>query len=140
MYASLIPTFRQGHSTDACDALQTRLMESLLTISRLPDPTPRPATLRNTASELRAGILDLLWDSNKLAFYDSNSTSNARNDFYSAATFYPFWAGIVPPTFLSDRARTFGAFSASNLVMNRCNGIFPATFVETSLQWDLPSA
>lgn len=92
------------------------------------------------ALEIRGGIMDLFWDPKKLAFYDYNLTSNARNDFYSAATFYPFWAGIVPPEVLSDQHKAFGAFSAVNLVLNRYNGTFPATFVETTLQWDSPNA
>ena len=100
----------------------------------------KATTHRDTASGIRAGILDLFWDSNKLAFYDYNLTSNARNSFYSAATFYPFWVGIVPPGVLSDQGKAFGAFSAINLVMNRYNGTFPTSFVETGLQWDLPNA
>ena len=89
---------------------------------------------------LRAGILDLFWDSNKLAFYDYNLTSNARNNLYSAATFYPFWVGIIPPDVLSDQGKAFGVFSAINMVMDRYNGTFPTTFIETGLQWDLPNA
>lgn len=102
--------------------------------------TSKATSHRNAASKLRAGILDLFWDSNKLAFYDYNLTSNARNNFYSAANFYPFWVGIVPPDVLSDQGKAFGAFSSINLVMNRYNGTVPATFVETGLQWDLPNA
>jgi alpha,alpha-trehalase len=47
-----------------------------------------------TAASIRTGILDLFWDPSKLAFYDFNLTSNSRNSFL-AATFYPFWAGII---------------------------------------------
>jgi alpha,alpha-trehalase len=67
-------------------------------------------------------------------------TSNARNGFYSSANFYPFWVGIVPPDVLNDQSKAFGAFASINLVMNRYNGTFPASFVETGLQWDMPNA
>lgn len=102
--------------------------------------TSKATSHRNTASKLRAGILDLFWDSNKLAFYDYNLTSNARNNLFSTATFYPFWVGIFPHEVLSDQGKAFGAFSSVNLVVNRYNGTFPTTFVETSLQWDFPNA
>jgi len=95
---------------------------------------------RDTASKLRDGILDLFWDSKKLAFYDYNLTSNSRNDLYSTATFYPFWVGIVPPDVLRDQSKAFGAFASINLVMNRYNGTLPTTFIETGLQWDMPNA
>ena len=102
--------------------------------------TSKATSHRNSASKLQAGILDLFWDSNKLAFYDYNLTSNARNNIYSVATFYPFWVGIVPPDVLSDQSKAFGAFASINLVLNRYNGTLPVTFVETGLQWDLPNA
>jgi len=102
--------------------------------------TSKATSHNNTASKLHAGILDLFWDSNKLAFYDYNLTSNARNSLYSLATFYPFWVGIVPPDVLSDQSKAFGAFSSINMVMSRYNGTLPTTFIETGLQWDLPNA
>ena len=105
-----------------------------------PASAAKATTHRNTAARLRTGILDLFWDSDKLAFYDYNLTSNARNSVYSTATFYPFWVGIVPSDVLSDQSKAFGAFSAINLVMNRYNGTIPTTFIETGLQWDLPNA
>jgi alpha,alpha-trehalase len=102
--------------------------------------TSQAATHRDTASKLRTAILDLFWDSNKLGFYDFNLTSNARGDFYTPATFYPFWVGIIPPEVLSDQSKAFGAFASIHLVMNRYNGTYPSSFVETGLQWDMPSS
>ena len=102
--------------------------------------TSEASSHRETASELRAGILDLFWDSKKLSFYDYNLTSNARNNIYSAAAFCPFWVGIFPSDILSDQSKAFGAFASVNLVMNRYNGTLPATFLDTSLQWDFPNA
>ncbi|KZT28701.1 glycoside hydrolase family 37 protein [Neolentinus lepideus HHB14362 ss-1] len=92
------------------------------------------------ASSLRAGILDLFWDPSKLAFYDFNLTSSSRNSLFSAATFYPLWSGIVPDEVLADQSKAFGVFSALNMVLNRYNGTFPVTFLETGLQWDAPNA
>ena len=102
--------------------------------------TSKATSHRNTASKLHDGIIDLFWDSNKLAFYDYNLTSNARNGIYSVATFYPFWVGIVPPEVSKNQSKAFGAFASINLVMNRYNGTLPTTFIETGLQWDLPNA
>ncbi|GJE92605.1 glycoside hydrolase family 37 protein [Phanerochaete sordida] len=95
---------------------------------------------RSTASTIRAGILDLFWDPTKLAFYDFNQTSNARNDIFTTATFYPLWNGIVPDELLSSTQNAFGFFSVVNMVLNRYNGTVPVTFVESGLQWDAPNA
>lgn len=92
------------------------------------------------AANIRAGILDLFWDSSKLAFYDFNLTSNTRNGFFSVATYYPPWAGIVPEELVSDSTKAFGFFSSINMVLRRYNGTYPTTFVESGLQWDAPNA
>lgn len=97
------------------------------------------ATHLAVAASLREGILDLFWDSSKLAFYDYNLTSNARNDLYSAATFYPLWNGIIPDEVLESTENAFGFFAGLNLVLNRYNGTMPVTFLETGLQWDAPN-
>ncbi|KAI0060461.1 glycoside hydrolase family 37 protein [Artomyces pyxidatus] len=93
-----------------------------------------------TAASIRAGILDLFWDSSKLAFYDFNLTSNTRNSIFTAATFYPLWAGIIPDEILSSASNAFGFFSSINMVLHRYNGTFPTTFIESGLQWDAPNA
>lgn len=80
-------------------------------------------------------MLDLFWDNQKLAFYDFNTTSNARNTIWSTATFYPLWAGIVPPELASSSQNAFGFFSVVNMVLNRYNGTVPVTFLETGQQW-----
>ncbi|KAI0823980.1 glycoside hydrolase [Trametes gibbosa] len=95
---------------------------------------------RATADTFRAGILDLLWDASKLAFYDFNLTSNARNEIFTAATFYPLWNGIIPDEVLSSSQNAFGVFAALNMVLNRYNGTFPVTFLESGQQWDAPNA
>ncbi|KAI9454058.1 trehalase [Lactarius psammicola] len=92
------------------------------------------------AANIRAGILDLFWDSSKLAFYDFNLTSNSRNNIFSAATFYPLWAGITPDEVLSSSTNAFGFFSSINMVLRRYNGTYPTTFIESGLQWDAPNA
>lgn len=91
---------------------------------------------RQIAANLRAGVLDLMWDAEKLAFYDFNLTANARNAAFTAANFYPMWSGIIPDEILASQPNAFGYFAAVNLVLNRYNGTFPATFVDwTGLQW-----
>ncbi|KAL7279642.1 hypothetical protein ACG7TL_006048 [Trametes sanguinea] len=98
------------------------------------------AAHRSTAASIRAGILDLFWDSSKLAFYDFNLTSNARSNLFTAATFYPLWNGIIPDELLSSSDNAFGAFATLNMVLNRYNGTLPVTFLETGQQWDAPNA
>ncbi|KAG6810112.1 hypothetical protein H0H92_013254 [Tricholoma furcatifolium] len=97
------------------------------------------STHLTAAADLRAAILDLFWDSSKLAFYDYNVGTNARNTFFSAANFYPLWSGIVPPEILNSSTNAFSYFSSLNLVLNRYNGTFPSTFVESGQQWDAPN-
>ncbi|TFK40489.1 trehalase [Crucibulum laeve] len=92
------------------------------------------------AAALRSGIIDLLWDPTKLAFYDFNLASNSRNDVFSAATFYPLWSGIIPDEVLKNETAAFGVFSSLNMVLNRYNGTFPTTFIDSGLQWDAPNA
>ncbi|KIJ59066.1 glycoside hydrolase family 37 protein [Hydnomerulius pinastri MD-312] len=99
------------------------------------------ANHRQVAASIRAGILDLMWDSNKLAFYDFNVTANARNSIFSVATYYPAWNGIFADEVLSSQSNAFGYFSAVNMVMNKYNGTVPTTFVDwTGLQWDAPNS
>ncbi|KJA17435.1 glycoside hydrolase family 37 protein [Hypholoma sublateritium FD-334 SS-4] len=91
------------------------------------------------AASLKAGILDLCWDSQKLAFYDFILDTNSRNTIFSVAAFYPFWVGIIPPQVLSNATAAFQVFSSVNMVLNRYNGTFPSTFIQTGLQWDAPN-
>ncbi|KAH8114772.1 trehalase [Phellopilus nigrolimitatus] len=93
-----------------------------------------------TAENLRAAILDLFWDPTKLAFYDFNLTSNDRNSIFTAAHFYPMWSGIIPDELLANETAAFGAFASINMVMNKYNGTFPSTFIESGQQWDAPNA
>ncbi|KIP05208.1 glycoside hydrolase family 37 protein [Phlebiopsis gigantea 11061_1 CR5-6] len=98
------------------------------------------STHNSAAATLHDGILDLFWDPTKLAFYDFNLTSNARNSIFTAATFYPLWNGIVPTELASNASAAFGFFASVNMVLNRYNGTFPVTFLESGLQWDAPNA
>jgi len=91
------------------------------------------------AAALKAGILDLHWDSAKAAFYDFVLDTNKRSNVFSVAAFYPFWNGIIPPQVANDEKTAFGVFSSVNMVLNRYNGTYPTTFVDTGLQWDAPN-
>ncbi|KAF9478211.1 trehalase [Pholiota conissans] len=92
------------------------------------------------AASLKAGILDLFWDSQKLAFYDFILDTNSRNTIFSVAAFYPFWVGIIPSEVEQDASTAFKVFSSVNMVLNRYNGTFPSTFIDTGLQWDAPNS
>ncbi|PCH40410.1 glycoside hydrolase family 37 protein [Wolfiporia cocos MD-104 SS10] len=98
------------------------------------------ATHTAFADSLREAVLDVCWDSEKLAFYDFNLTSQNHSTVFSAATFYPLWNDIVPAELLESADNAFGYFSSVNLVLTRYNGSFPVTFLETGLQWDAPNA
>jgi alpha,alpha-trehalase len=50
---------------------------------------------RDVASKIRASVLDLFWDADRLGFYDFNLTSHSRNTQLTAAHWYPLWAGIM---------------------------------------------
>jgi alpha,alpha-trehalase len=97
------------------------------------------STHRAAAAALHTAVLDLLWDANKLAFYDFNLATHSRKDFFSAANFYPLWSGIIPDEIIRDENAAFGHFASLNLVLNRYNGTFPTSFVNTGLQWDCPN-
>lgn len=71
----------------------------------------------------------------QLSFYDFSLRTNSRNNVFSSATWYPYWSGIIPDEVLSNETNAFKAFSAVNMVLNRYNGSFPTTFLETGLQW-----
>jgi len=71
----------------------------------------------------------------QLAFYDFILNTNSRSNVFSAATFYPFWSGIIPDQVAKDEKSAFGVFASLNLVLNRYNGTFPPTFVDSGLQW-----
>ncbi|KAF8546600.1 hypothetical protein OG21DRAFT_1527722 [Imleria badia] len=84
---------------------------------------------------IRAGILDLVWDALKLAFYAFNLTSNARNSVFTVVTFYPYGPPVSSPTRSLLLPNAFGYFSAVNMVTNKYNGT-SITFVDwTGLQW-----
>lgn len=77
----------------------------------------------------------MFWDANRLAFYDFNLTANARNTQFTAAHWYPLWANIIPDEIQSSKEKAFGAFASLNFALRRYNGTYPATFLETGLQW-----
>jgi alpha,alpha-trehalase len=116
------------------------VLSNLYEISGPTRNTSQASNHRTQAASLREAILDLHWDSSKLAFYDFNMTANARNDIFTTATFYPLWAGIVPDELTSNSTNAFGFFASVNMVLNRYNGTFPVTFIESGLQWDAPNA
>ncbi|KZT57237.1 glycoside hydrolase family 37 protein, partial [Calocera cornea HHB12733] len=90
--------------------------------------------------ELGRAVLDLMWDEERVAFYDWNLTANARGDVFSAAHYYPFWNNIIPPSLLSNATRLRQAFGTLNLMLDMYNGSVPVTFLNTGLQWDFPNA
>ncbi|KAJ7205259.1 trehalase [Mycena pura] len=122
--------------------LNSILYKNRVLMAQLYGASNRTAAARHTAAAaaIKAGVLDLCWNATKLAFYDFNLAAKAQNSVFSAATFYPFWSGIVPPEVLASSENAFGAFAALNMVLNRYNGTMPVTFIDTGLQWDAPNA
>lgn len=94
---------------------------------------------RQSAEARKAAILDLMWDPEKVAFYDFNSTAGARSGFFSAAAFYPLWNDIWPKEVLADESKTQALFASVGLVLAQYNGTFPATFITSGAQWDAPN-
>ncbi|GLB38558.1 putative alpha-trehalose glucohydrolase [Lyophyllum shimeji] len=127
-------------NTIAVDLNSILYKNHVLLASLYASDDPAAASAHTTAAAaLLAGILDLFWDSTKLAFYDFNLATKARNTVFSAANFYPLWSGIIPNEILSGQDKAFGYFSSLNLVLNRYNGTFPTTFIDSGLQWDAPN-
>jgi alpha,alpha-trehalase len=91
-------------------------------------------------NQLRDGILDLCWNSSKLAFYDFNLKTQSQNGILTAANFYPLWSGIYPTEVLNNSSNAFAHFASLNLVLRKYNGTFPASFVNSGQQWDAPNA
>lgn len=94
----------------------------------------------DSAADLKDAIIDLCWDAEKLAFYDFNLNGTERSTFFSAAHFYAFWNDIIPDEVLNSTENAFKAFSSVNLVMNRYNGTYPVSFIESGLQWSVLSS
>ncbi|KAG8956096.1 hypothetical protein FRC03_010962 [Tulasnella sp. 419] len=121
----------------------TRTFTPTSTDTAVPSPTStggsKPDLYRQSAAQLKAAILDLMWDSSKLSFYDFNITSNSRSGFYSAAAFYPAWNDIWPDEVLVDEQKAIGMFASVGVVLAKYNGTFPATFLTTGMQWDAPN-
>lgn len=127
-FTFFVSSFRVLHSSDRSHVILADFYTSQ-------NNSTAAQTHTQAAATLHEAILDIFWDPSKLAFYDFNTTSNARNALFSAATFYPLWNGIVPGELLSSRQNAIGFFSAVNMVLNRYNGTMPVTFLETGLQW-----
>ncbi|KAG8888342.1 hypothetical protein FRB98_007916 [Tulasnella sp. 332] len=129
-------------------SVSIRITKSLSKRAESRDKRIMHATLANqhraNAALRKAAILDLMWDPEKMAFYDFNLTSNARNGFFSAAHFYPMWNGIWPEEVTRGgkhaEAVARKMFAPVGLVLSRYNGTFPATFLKTGAQWDAPNA
>lgn len=100
----------------------------------------RAAYHTSVAATLKSAILDLFWEPSTLAFYDFNTTANARSTWFSPAAFYPYWSGIVPDEVATNATNAQAAFASVRFVFSRYNGTFPASFVQTGLQWDAPNA
>ncbi|EJU03036.1 glycoside hydrolase [Dacryopinax primogenitus] len=90
--------------------------------------------------DLREAVLDLMWDEERVAFYDWNLTAGERGTVFSSAHYYPFWNNIIPPSLLGNATRLRQAFGSLNLMLDMYNGSVPVTFLNTGLQWDFPNA
>ncbi|KAJ1306067.1 hypothetical protein OPQ81_010779 [Rhizoctonia solani] len=102
------------------------------------------------ASLLKTAVLDLHWDEAKAGFYDFElnahdskaeeaRTGRTRN-FWSGATFAPFWSGIWPESVRTNQSKTMEAFAGMRDLLKRYEGPLPATVIKSGQQWDFPNA
>ncbi|CAO1638787.1 unnamed protein product [Sympodiomycopsis kandeliae] len=101
---------------------------------------------RSLAQKRKDGILDVLWDRERLWFYDFNMTANARATNWAASGVWPYWANIIPTQFLNSKipvanrsAELQRSFSGIRYILDRYNGSLPTTLIETGQQWDYPN-
>lgn len=73
------------------------------------------------------------------SLYDFNSTSNDYSELWSAAGFYPYWAGIIPDEVLGSADTAQSAFSGLRYILDRYNGSIPTTLIDSGQQWDFPN-
>ncbi|KAF8740507.1 Alpha-trehalose glucohydrolase, partial [Rhizoctonia solani] len=102
------------------------------------------------ASLLKSAILDLHWNENKTGFYDFELDTHGSKlkgprtgrikNFWSGATFTPFWSGIWPESVRTNQSRTMEAFSGMRDLLKRYGGPLPATVTKSGQQWDFPNA
>ncbi|TIB12944.1 hypothetical protein E3P92_02430 [Wallemia ichthyophaga] len=94
---------------------------------------------RERAEEIKEAILDLNWDDSEdsLVFKDFNTTSSDYSDAWSLASYYPYWAGIIPGSVLGSTDTAQSAFAGLRFVLDRYNGSLPATLFESGMQWDM---
>ncbi|ELU42026.1 trehalase [Rhizoctonia solani AG-1 IA] len=81
------------------------------------------------ASLLKSAILDLHWNENKTGFYDFELDTHGSKlkgprtgrikNFWSGATFTPFWSGIWPESVRTNQSRTMEAFSGMRDLLKR---------------------
>lgn len=45
------------------------------------------------------------------------------------------WSGIIPDEVVGNETAAFGMFAVVNMVLNKYNGTFPTTFLDSGLQW-----
>jgi alpha,alpha-trehalase len=66
---------------------------------------------RMIAKEFEAAINDLMWDKQKLWWYDFNMTANARADVYHPGGLFPLWQNITPSDIVGNDTAAFGVFA-----------------------------
>lgn len=97
-----------------------------------------------TAHRRKEAILDLFWDKELLWFYDFNMTAGHRSPDWTAAGVWPYWAGIIPPEFLSKKGDSAPSlqksFAGLRYLVERYNGTLSTTLKTTGQQWDFPNA
>lgn len=94
---------------------------------------------RGRAVEIKEAIIDLNWDGSEesLLFKDFNTTSNDYSETWSLASYFPYWAGIIPESVSESSDTAQSAFAGLRFALDRYNGSLPTTLIDSGLQWDL---
>ena len=96
----------------------------------------------NKAQNLKDAIIDLNWngDENHLLFYDYDFENQKSSEFWSPASYFPFWAGIIPNEVINDEHSAQLSFLGLRYVVENFNGSIPTSLIESGQQWDYPNA
>ncbi|KAG0150475.1 hypothetical protein CROQUDRAFT_38208 [Cronartium quercuum f. sp. fusiforme G11] len=102
---------------------------------RTENSTSKSLYWSSKANELKHTILDLFWDEKRLSFYDFNLTSNYFSQFWTPASYTPYWGGIYPEVMIKDELVAQKALAGPAYLTSRYDGSIPASLIETGLQW-----
>ncbi|KAI8069147.1 glycoside hydrolase [Gongronella butleri] len=100
----------------------------------------RQASYYERQAKHRLEAMDaVLWDEDKVAFFDYNMTSQARNDEFTPAALFPFWLGAIPERVKKSKPTLKKVFDLTHASLAKYPGILTTTDYNSTLQWDYPN-